>query len=134
MSNENAYTRWVEATTNGDSLRAIAARVKNVHSTVQRRIANKDANMIIELAEAYDANPLPGLLAAELIDNAQIVEFAGSLTVDDLSDVELAQIMVDRLEQREREQETTFAEFGNLYAVADSSENDGPGSPDDYEP
>lgn len=124
----SSYDTWIEHVTAGDSLRAIAARVDSTHTTIQRRLRNREADAIIELARAYDTNPLQGLIAAGAITRHDLIEASGLFSVDDMSDVELAQLLVDRLEARERDNDR------HLRAVSDESPEEGQGFPDDYEP
>lgn len=146
---ENAkLTCWVDMTTGSDSWRTIAEKLHTTHPTIQRRLKNAEADAIIELASVYGVNPIPGLIAAGSVTKTDVLAYAGTYAVEDLSDIELAQIMVNRLEQRERENDEDAAVFefpgkpvspvwdGDGMppdAVADDSEEVG-GTPDDLDP
>ena len=115
--------QWVNATTGSDSWRNVAEKLHTTHSTIQRRLKNAEANAIVELAAAYNTNPIPGLIAAGTITKADVLAYAGTYAVEDLTDVELAQIMVDRLAEHER-QNTPVSDASDsmpLSAVADDS-------------
>lgn len=96
--------QWVNATTGSDSWRNVAEKLHTTHPTIQRRLKNAEADAIVELAAAYNTNPIPGLIAAGTITKADVLAYAGTYAVEDLTDVELAQIMVDRLAEHEREE------------------------------
>ena len=96
--------QWVNTTTGSDSWRNVAEKLHTTHPTIQRRLKNTEADAIVELAAAYNTNPIPGLIAAGTITKADVLAYAGTYAVEDLTDVEIAQIMVDRLVEHEREE------------------------------
>lgn len=96
--------QWVNTTTGSDSWRNVAEKLHTTHPTIQRRLKNAEADAIVELAAAYNTNPIPGLIAAGTITKADVLAYAGTYAVEDLTDVEIAQIMVDRLVEHEREE------------------------------
>lgn len=100
--NSEELTQWVDTTIGDDSWRSVAEKLKTTHSTIKRRLDNGEADAIVELASAYNANPIPGLIASGAISKADVLAFAGTFAVEDLDDVELAQIMVDRLKAHEQ--------------------------------
>lgn len=104
MKKNMTLAQWVNATTGSDSWRNVAEKLHTTHSTIQRRLKNAEADAIVELAAAYNTNPIPGLIAAGTITKADVLAYAGTYAVEDLTDVELAQIMVDRLAEHEREE------------------------------
>ncbi|HAT1504251.1 TPA: hypothetical protein I8W56_002341 [Corynebacterium striatum] len=104
MENNMKLAQWVNATTGSDSWRNVAEKLHTTHPTIQRRLKNAEADAIVELAAAYNTNPIPGLIAAGTITKADVLAYAGTYAVEDLTDVELAQIMVDRLAEHEREE------------------------------
>lgn len=124
-------SQWVAQTIGSDSWRAVAEKLHTTHSTIQRRLKNHEADAVVEIARAYEANPIPGLIAAGTITRADAMAFAGKYTADDLTDVELAQIIVERLEAHEARASISFP---YLQAVADSSDEEGHDYPDDFEP
>lgn len=103
MENNMKLAQWVNATTGSDSWRNVAEKLHTTHPTIQRRLKNAEADAIVELAAAYNTNPIPGLIAAGTITKADVLAYAGTYAVEDLTDVELAQIMVDRLAEHERD-------------------------------
>lgn len=102
MRNANDLDSWVAKTTGEDSWRTVAEKLHTTHSTIKRRLSNHEADAIVELARAYGANPIDGLLHAGIITEIDVKAAARTYTVDDLSDVEVAQVIVDRLEAAER--------------------------------
>lgn len=103
MQENMTLAQWVDTTTGNDSWRTVAEKLHTTHTTIQRRLKNGEADAIVELAAAYNVNPIPGLIAAGTITRADIMAYAGTYAVEDLDDVELARIMVKRLEEREKE-------------------------------
>lgn len=104
MENNTTLAQWVNATTGSDSWRNVAEKLHTTHPTIQRRLKNAEADAIVELAAAYNTNPIPGLIAAGTITKADVLAYAGTYAVEDLTDVEIAQIMVNRLVEHEREE------------------------------
>lgn len=100
--NSEELTQWVDTTIGDDSWRSVAEKLKTTHSTIKRRLDNGEADAIVELASAYNVNPIPGLISTGAISKADVLAFAGTFAVEDLDDVELAQIMVDRLKAHEQ--------------------------------
>ena len=123
MKKNMTLAQWVNATTGSDSWRNVAEKLHTTHSTIQRRLKNAEADAIVELAAAYNTNPIPGLIAAGTITKADVLAYAGTYAVEDLTDVELAQIMVDRLAEHEREEApvSDLSDSMPLSAVADDS-------------
>lgn len=131
MEEVQELSQWVAQTISGDSWRAVAEKLHTTHPTIQRRLKNHEADAIVEIARAYDANPIPGLIAAGTITSDDVTTFAGKCAADDLTDVELARIIVERLEAQEANE---YPQFPYLQAVADSSDEEGHDYPDDFEP
>lgn len=121
MRNANDLDTWVAGVTGEDSWRTVAEKLHTTHSTIKRRLTNHEADAIVEVARAYDTNPISGLLAAGIITELDVKAAARTYTVDDLSDVEIAQIIVDRLEAAERNSNSNVPVNWQDYAVADSS-------------
>ena len=99
--------KWIEQITDNASWRSIAERLQTTHPTVQRRIKDSTASTVIDLANAYDTNPIPGLLAAKAITERQIDEYSRSHGLNDYTDLELAQEIVNRLQDTADHQELT---------------------------
>lgn len=95
--------QWIEKVTNNASWRMIGDRLGTTHSTIQRRLRQDTATTICEIAEAYGANPIHGLLAAQVISLAQVQEFSKQASLDSFTDLELAQEIVNRLEKAQAE-------------------------------
>lgn len=128
--NNKQLTEWIETTIGEDSWRYVAERLHTTHSTIKRRLDNAESDAIVELAVLYDVNPIPGLIASGAISKADVLAFAGTFAVEDLDDVELAQIMVDRLIAREQESRRLRAVPD---AVSDATDiDDGTVRPFDY--
>ncbi|OBA54604.1 hypothetical protein A5774_04510 [Corynebacterium sp. EPI-003-04-2554_SCH2473622] len=123
-----ALPEWVSETTGNDSWRHVAEKLHTTHSTIQRRLKNSEADAVVELASAYGVNPIPGLVAAGSITREDIMAYAATYAVEDLDDVELARIMVERLEQREKENEMPL----NAVAYNGPDEDAERGFNDDY--
>ncbi|AGG66911.1 hypothetical protein H924_07345 [Corynebacterium callunae DSM 20147] len=97
----NALNNWVAQVTGDDSWRVVAEKLRTTHSTIQRRLKNHDSDAIIEIARAYDVNPIEGLIASGALTPLDARAYSAVWSVSDFSDVELAQIIVSRLEERE---------------------------------
>lgn len=95
----NAFDEWKERVTHGDSWRTIAEKLGTTHPTIKRRLENEPASAVVEVARAYKANPIPGLLAADVLSTEDLKEYSKLATIDDFSDLELAQIVVDRIQR-----------------------------------
>lgn len=93
------FTTWVTATTNGATLRAIAETLGTTHPTVKNRIDRKDPVLALEIAEHYGANPIDALVAAGAISDDDVLSYAKAnrVGIDAYTDLELAQIIVERL-------------------------------------
>lgn len=129
---------WVEATTGEDSWRTIAEKLHTTHSTIKRRLNNHEADAIIELATAYHVNPVAGLVAGGCITSVDVRAYARAYTFEDFTDVEIAQIIVDRLEAREDktagnpEEDADVFDLEGLPYVADSSPDEPGLGDEDY--
>lgn len=139
MQEYENLNEWVEATTGEDSWRTIAEKLHTTHSTIKRRLNNHEADAIIELASAYHVNPVAGLVAGGCITSMDVRTYARAYTFEDFSDVEVAQIIVDRLEAREEEREANTTAIGapavrleGLPYVADSSPDEPEMGDEDY--
>lgn len=135
MTDRENLTTWVEEITGDDSWRTIAEKLHTTHTTIKRRLANHEADAIIELATAYHQNPVAGLVAAGSISSFDVRTYARTYTFEDFTDLEIAQIIVDRLETREQEDDTTDAQVLDLEGlpyVADSSPDEPEMGDEDY--
>lgn len=92
------FKNWVSEVTSQASTREIGRRINMNHVTVSRHINSSSVQFCIDLANAYDVNPVPGLIAAEAITEQQISEYSRSLSIDQFTDLELAQEIVNRLQ------------------------------------
>lgn len=101
-----AFSNWVAKTTGGASSRAIAAAVGLSHPTVLKQVNNNDPALALSIAEHYGANPVEGLVAAGAITNDQVTRYAkdNGFGVDDYTDLELAQLIVERIAAAEAAQ------------------------------
>lgn len=98
---DTSVTEWVARVTGEDSWRTIAANLNTTHATIQRRLVDNTATTVCEIAAHYNANPIGGLLAAGLVTQNEIDEYSRVQTIENYSDLELAQAIVDRIQQRE---------------------------------
>ena len=122
---------WVNEATGSDSWRAIAARLDTTHPTIQRRLRDQPADAIHAIANAYGVNPIPGFIAAGIITEFDLRQYTKGAAIEDFSDLELAQVIVERLQTREAEDLSNVTEFpspgirgvghDDLPSVADSS-------------
>jgi len=122
---------WVNEATGGDSWRAIAARLDTTHPTIQRRLRDQPADAIHAIANAYGINPIPGFIAAGIITEFDLRQYTKGAAIEDFSDLELAQVIVERLQTREADDLSNVTEFpspgirgvghDDLPSVADSS-------------
>lgn len=132
INDMRSLKEWIEEATGNASWRSIANRLGTTHATAKRRLQDNTASAVIELAEAYDANPIAGLIAAGLVNETHLANYQRRVSLEDYDDLELAQEIVNRIEQRQSK--TAKIYDLPLGAVADSSPEEGGGSPDDYEP
>lgn len=102
ISAMQTLTEWVKTITDNASWRAIADELGTTHSTIQRRLKTDTASAVIELANAYNANPIYGLLAGGCITNADLEEFHRQSDLEDFSDIEVSMDIVRRLRDREQ--------------------------------
>lgn len=91
--------QWIEKVTDNASWRMIGEQLGTTHSTIQRRLRQDTATAICEIAAAYDANPIDGLLAAQVVSLTQLQEFNKQASLSSFTDLELAQEIVNRLEK-----------------------------------
>ncbi|MBC3178112.1 hypothetical protein [Corynebacterium lujinxingii] len=143
------FSDWIAKTTGGASARAIATAVGISHPTVRKNIDNADPAFALTVAEHYNANPVDALVAAGAITDDQVTRYAkdNGFGVDDYTDLELAQLIVDRLAAAENADASplaTVTEFPlpdsntsdldidpGIYAADDSDTEPEPGD-DDY--
>lgn len=101
------FKNWVASITGDASVREIGRNTGYSPATVSRHINAANVQFCIDLAQAYDTNPIPGLLAAKAITERQIDEHARSHDLSDYTDLELAQEIVNRLQDTADHQELT---------------------------
>lgn len=102
---------WIAETTGSASWRTIAARLDTTHPTIQRRIKSDTASAVVEIATEYGANPVEGLLAAGCISITDVQAVTRQSTIDDFTDLELAQEIVNRIAERDDSPLATVTEF-----------------------
>lgn len=134
MRKVTELAQWVEEVTGEDSWRTIAEKLHTTHATIKRRLTNHEADAIVELARAYDLNPISGLLAAGIITVSDVKKAARTFTVEDMTDVEVAQIIVDRLEAAERRSNASTPDVHHLDYAADHRTPEPEEGDDDYGP
>jgi len=130
-------THWLNTVTGGDSWRTIAEKLGTTHATIQRRLQDNTATAICDLAAAYGANPLGGLIAANIVTQIDIDTYARTVTIDDYTDLELAQAIVSRLENVQHPTLESVTEFPSpnvthLPYAADNSDTEPEPGDDDY--
>lgn len=129
------FTHWIADTTGAATYRAIAATLGTTHPTIKNRIDRKDPLLAIEIAQHYNGDPVAGLVAAGAVTKSQIFDYAKEhgFGIDEYTDLDLALVIVERLEKAEREQrESTLnkvIEFDS-YAADDSDTEPEPGDDD----
>ncbi|MDO4928556.1 MAG: hypothetical protein Q3976_05765 [Corynebacterium sp.] len=96
------FKDWVAEVTGNASSREISRNLETTHVTVSRHINSANVQFAIDLAAAYGANPIPGLVAAGAIKQHHLDEFARQASLESYTDLELAQEIVNRLQQAEQ--------------------------------
>lgn len=126
------FNHWVTQTTGGASARAIAAVIGISHPTVGKQINNNDPALALAIAEHYGANPVEGLVAAGAITDDQVTRYAkdNGFGVDDYTDLELAQLIVERIAAAEAAQADSPLATVTEIPMRDDSNNRG----DDIDP
>ncbi|WP_369637521.1 hypothetical protein [Nocardia sp. JMUB6875] len=97
-----AFDAWKRAVTRGASTRAIAERLDTNGPRVKRHLEEADppvADTVIELARAYGANPVEGLIAAGLITRGDVDHAA---TKGVLAEVPMLQLLEEAVERERR--------------------------------
>ncbi|WP_157513955.1 hypothetical protein [Nocardia concava] len=97
-----AFDAWKRAVTRGASTRAIAERLDTNGPRVKRHLEEADppvADTVIELARAYGANPVEGLIAAGLVTRSDVDHAA---TKDALAEVPMLQLLEEAVERERR--------------------------------
>ncbi|GAB2520822.1 hypothetical protein [Nocardia heshunensis] len=88
-----AFDAWKRIITRGASTRSIAERLDSNGPRIKRHLEESDppvAGTVIELARAYGANPVEGLIAAGLLTRTDVDRAA---TKDSLSEVPMLQLL-----------------------------------------
>lgn len=149
------FDQWIKDVTAGASTRDIAERIGDItHPTVARHIKENDVRLALNIAKYYDASKIEALLAASAITEQEIRDYAKAkgIGIEDYSDIEVAQIIVYRLEKAaeagENSELATVTKFPaqsntlredvplDLYidqAAANSAPEEQEGEPGDYE-
>lgn len=100
--------KWIMQVTNDASWRAIAETLGTTHSTIRRRLHSDPANVVLEVARMYDANPVYGLLCAECITRYDLREYHKVADLSEFDDLELANEIVRRLQARQDSENTAL--------------------------
>lgn len=134
ISAMQTLTEWVKTITDNASWRAIADELGTTHSTIQRRLKTDTASAVIELANAYNANPIYGLLAGGCITNADLEEFHRQSDLEDFSDIEVSMDIVRRLRDREQRSDldATVFEFPSRQSARSDIPQDAVADDSDY--
>ncbi|MBL1080043.1 hypothetical protein JK358_37170 [Nocardia sp. 2] len=92
---------WKLTITRGASTRAIAAQLNSTGPRIKRHLESDPpaADMVIELARVYGANPVEGLIAAGLLTHSDVDQAA---TKDSLARVPMLHLLEEAL-ARERQ-------------------------------
>ncbi|MCM6775674.1 hypothetical protein NDR87_18475 [Nocardia sp. CDC159] len=96
------FLEWRNRVADGDSERAIAARMGIGNNRVGRHLRESDppvAETVIEFARAYGVNPVDGLVAAGLVSQEEALRAAASEPLRSASTLQL----LEELTRRERE-------------------------------
>ncbi|WP_147283458.1 hypothetical protein [Rhodococcus sp. AG1013] len=88
---------WVDAVSDGASLRALASVLEINHVTVRRRIEGKDASLAVDIARHYGADPIEGLIAFGVITGDEAKRGGVQFALTEASDLQLAEEMVRRI-------------------------------------
>ncbi|AIT89190.1 helix-turn-helix domain-containing protein [Corynebacterium ulcerans] len=94
-----SFKDWVSEVTGGASVREIGRATGYSPATVSRHIHAANVQFCIDVARAYAANPITGLLAASAITQEQLSEHSRQHTLAEYSDLELAQEIVSRIQK-----------------------------------
>lgn len=95
------WTDWLRSTTNGASLRAIAASIGSAGSpsSLQRWVNEEvrpPAEAVVAIARAYGADPLLGLVAAGYLDENDLAQNRTVAAVRDASTLQLTEELMRR--------------------------------------
>lgn len=123
------FQRWVEQVTNNGSVREISRHVDASPATVARQIKQGAPQLAFNIARAYDVNPLPGLIALGQVTYEHINELAAHLSIENYSELELAQEIVRRLETKHDNDESDLEKSApiphrHLYVTPDPYDDD----------
>ena len=124
------FTAWITTATERATARAIAKQLGTTHPTIANRIERRDPLLALDIASAYGADPIEGLIACGAITENDVRDYAAAhrLGVESWTDVEIAELIVERLRE---------AESANVYdlpyAADDSETEPEPGDEDFYD-
>lgn len=102
---------WLKEVTDGASLRSVADRIGEYNVTFTRRINAGDAQTITAVAREYGVNPIPGLIAADIISKSDLDDYVHEVGIDAYDDLELAEKVVERIAARQDSPLATVTEF-----------------------
>ncbi|MGW4242037.1 hypothetical protein [Nocardia sp. NPDC004722] len=97
-----AFDAWKRTITRGASTRAIAEQLDSNGPRIKRHLEEADppiADTVIELARAYGANPVEGLIAAGLLTRSDVDHAA---TKDSLTEVPMLQLLEEAVARERR--------------------------------
>ncbi|MEV6767513.1 helix-turn-helix transcriptional regulator [Nocardia sp. NPDC051030] len=96
------FKGWAHTVTNGATIRDIARKTGLSNSTISRRLATPTAETVLAISDAYQVNPIDGLIASGHLTarHARRHETVGALHSAELTDLvrEIANRILDRRE------------------------------------
>lgn len=93
------FKQWVREATGGQSLRQMAEVLADSHPTIGRRINANDPTLVPEIAQAYGADPIDGLIACNFITTSDLENHWKRSNLRSYTDLELAEEIVRRLQE-----------------------------------
>lgn len=153
---KETHADWCKRVTRGDSNRHVSIRAKISDATLGRQLkANElSADLIIKIAQAYNESPVVALVDLGFVSARWLQEIGTTTALTRASDEELTDELLRRLRLLDDQPIDDLAarragtpvsgprdddlvsdlDYSPLKDVADSSPEEGCGSPDDYEP
>ncbi|MDK4286974.1 hypothetical protein [Corynebacterium pseudodiphtheriticum] len=153
---KETHADWCKRVTRGDSNRHVSSRAKISDATLGRQLkANElSADLIIKIAQAYNESPVVALVDLGFVSARWLQEIGTTTALTRASDEELTDELLRRLRLLDDQPIDDLAarregvpvsgprndgvvsdlDYSPLRDVADTSPEEGDGSPDDYEP
>lgn len=97
MSQSERVSTWIADVTGGESMRGIARKVGVTQPTIKRRLELELPLAIFQIAEAYGANPVIGLIEAGLITGQDLRQAVPLATINATSTPALLAELARRL-------------------------------------